>query len=139
MFGQCRFGPFREGVVFRVVFNHGAVDETDVPPRDDLVKESLHRFGQTPPTLAPSIVGRVDHAHIPAVVGEDVMKNSMNADVAIMEPRRESARPSLLWFIAFFVVCLQAFSEKFLPPAATLNVPAFLSVYRTHIMVDAEG
>ena len=45
MFGQGGLGPLWEGCVFGVVFNHGAVNESNISPRDDLIQEGFHGFG----------------------------------------------------------------------------------------------
>ena len=137
--GEGGFCPLGEGIVFSVVFHHGTVNEANVSPGDDLVEEGFNRFWKTPPTLATPVVGSVDHADIPAVMGENVVKDGVNADVAVMQPRREPACSPLLRLVSFFVIGLEAFSKELLPATAAFNVAAFLTHHGLNIVVDGQG
>ena len=95
-----------------MVFHHGTMDEADVSPGDDLVEEGFDRFWQAPPALSTPVIRGVDHADIPAVMSEDVVEDGVNADVAVMQPRREAASSSLLRLISLFVIGLEAFGKE---------------------------
>ena len=138
MFGQCGLGPLWKGCVFGVIFNHGAVNESNVSPRDDLVQEGFHRFGKPPPPLSTTIVGGVDHAHIPAVMREDVAEDGMDADMAKMKPRRKTARPTFLWLVSLLVVGLKSVSEEFLPSTSSFDITSSLADDRMDFVVNSK-
>ena len=122
-----------------MIFHHGTVNEADVSPGDDLVEEGFNGFWKTPPTLPTPVVGSVDHADIPAVMGEDVVEDGVNADVAVMQPRREPACTPLLRLISLFMVGLKAFGKELLPATAAFNIATFLAHDGLHIVVDGQG
>ena len=122
-----------------MVFHHGTMDEADVSPGDDLVEEGFDRFWQAPPALSTPVIGGVHHAHVPAVMREDVVEDGMNADVPVMEPRRESAGASFLRLISLFMIGLEALCEEFLPAAAAFNIATFLSHDGLYVVVDGEA
>ena len=139
MFSKGRFCPFRERGILGVIFNHRTVDEPDVSPGDDLVEEGFNRFGQAPPALSAAVVWRVDHADVPTMMRENIVKNSVNADVSEMEPWRETASASFLRFVSLFMIELQPVGKELFPATTPFDITATLPHHRVNIVVDTQG